>query len=902
MCQQQIEDIAFQLWGKTKPFHPLISHMIDVGCVAGVLLDMPGMTGVLTRWCAATGCPRSIAISWLAFLVALHDVGKCHPDFEGKAPDLTLMACLAEKKLLRQEPLVGFRHEAFAHTWIANYLRRERKWHRKPADTVATSIHGHHGDFNSGPGLPEEDCLAVFWKPLRQILTETLIELFAPDDWAPVEFADSSTAGILLTGLVVLSDWIASNPEIYTAPAEQVGSKAYFRAALLIAERTLKDLGFDDVVSWPDQASFRDIWHSGEFQQVRPMQQVVQELCLNGLPPGLVIIEAPMGEGKTEASLYLATQWLATGNQGGIYLALPTAATSNQMHERVRSFLTMHGAGRVELIHGMSWLVDDRSLSRGPELAGDEGEADLARDWFRPKKRALLAPYGVGTVDQAMMSVLHVHHGFLRLFGLSGKVLIIDEVHAYDTYMTRIIHRLLAWCGALQIPVIILSATLPGRKRQELLQAYGAALGESQDETSHDIAAYPLLTAATPGGEIRTVPLPAAGRQKTVQLVMHPGLLSDAGDKGKIAEDVARMALKMDGACSCVILNTVHQAQEVYHHIKDLLDDDTVLMLFHSRFRAERRQEIEQDVLDRFGKKSLLPKDDPDYRERTGKAILVATQVVEQSLDLDFDAMTSELAPIDLILQRLGRLHRHERPLRPVNEAVLHLLLPESQQPDLGRSGHVYEPFLLLRTLAILTGRDRIVLPEDIRSLVESVYNDQVQIPPGCMGITGEMLEETYQKMLKRQAEEEQKALRCLIPKPDPQYFTLGRIKELPFDEGDGLAASYLHASTRLGDDSRQVLFLEGDSWMDELSRRYPPDRKALRLIMLQLASIPGWWLQGSEARPGYESPARAPHWLPGIMVLRTREGVWRGRDRQDRAVLIRDDRELGLVYEKESD
>jgi CRISPR-associated endonuclease/helicase Cas3 len=350
---------------------------------------------------------------------------------------------------------------------------------------------------------------------------------------------------------------------------------------------------------------------------------------------------------------------------------------------------------------------------------------------------------------------------------------------------------------------------------------------------------------------------------------MHSGLLSDVGDKGRIAEDVARMALNMDGACTCVILNTVHQAQQVYHHLKDLVDDDTVLMLFHSRFRAERRQEIEQDVLDYFGKKSLLPKGDPDYRERPGKAILVATQVVEQSLDLDFDAMVSELAPIDLVLQRLGRLHRHERPLRPVNEAVLHLLLPESQQPDLGGSAHVYEPFLLLKTLAILAGRDRIVLPDDIRPLVESAYNDQVQIPPGCKGITGEMLQGAYEKMLKRQAEEEQKAALCLIPKPDTQCFVLSRIKELPFDEGDGLAASYLHASTRLGDDSRQVLFLEGDAWRNELSRRYPPDRKALRLIMLQLASIPGWWLEGAEARPGYESPDRASRWLPGIMVLR---------------------------------
>jgi CRISPR-associated endonuclease/helicase Cas3 len=303
-------------------------------------------------------------------------------------------------------------------------------------------------------------------------------------------FADQSTAGLLLSGLVVLSDWIASNPDLFGL--EPLGDPAAYppRSRQQAAEAVRK-LGFEAARPWPTDATFQRLWP--EFTAPRPLQVRCEELIRNGLEPGLVILEAPMGEGKTEAALYLAASWLAKGGHGGAYFALPTAATSNQMYGRVAAFLAMHApavAAAVRLVHGMAWIIDDLTPERLPEMAAAPRDRAAALDWFRPKKRSLLAPFGVGTVDQALLSVLHVRHGFLRLFGLAGKVLIVDEIHAYDPYMAQILTLLLRWCQALAIPVILLSATLPRSRRQTLAAAFAPAAtlppgGES---------AYPLIT------------------------------------------------------------------------------------------------------------------------------------------------------------------------------------------------------------------------------------------------------------------------------------------------------------------------------------------------------------------------------------------------------------------------
>jgi CRISPR-associated endonuclease/helicase Cas3 len=325
---------------------------------------------------------------------------------------------------------------------------------------------------------------------------------------------------------------------------------------------------------------------------------------------------------------------------------------------------------------------------------------EIDKSWFIPAKRSLLANYGVGTVDQAMMSVLRIKHGVLRLLGLSGKILVIDEVHAYDTYMQTIIYRLLNWCVVLDIPVIMLSATLPKERKKQLIEACGCG-GKITSE------AYPLITIAKKDGLYEHA---VDGSYIKRDLLWENIVFTDY-------KDIAYNALNAvkGGGCACVIMNTVKDAQQVFKAAQDLVaGSDTELMLFHSRFLLKDRKIIEDKILKKFGKES---------RSRPQKAILFATQVVEQSLDVDFDYMISALAPIDLLLQRSGRIHRHERE-RPklLNKPRLTVIINGDETRDSG-IGRIYDEWILKQTQRTIQKIEESVnIPQDIRRLIEEVY------------------------------------------------------------------------------------------------------------------------------------------------------------------------------------
>ena len=206
-----------------------------------------------------------------------------------------------------------------------------------------------------------------------------------------------------------------------------------------------------------------------------------------------------------------------------------------------------------------------------------------AYSWFLPRKRSLLSPFGVGTIDQALMAALHVKFGFLRLFGLAGKVLIIDEVHAYDAYMSQMLVHLLRWCRALDISVILLSATLPQRRSERLIAEYlgdDDSQGEVEEHVSNSLP-YPLITAVSKSGRILRKSVEQEGRRRNVHIVPHYGLLNDPHGTA----DLAVKAVGEEG-CICVIANTVASAQQIYESIRERYPDVEAL-LFHARFLAE---------------------------------------------------------------------------------------------------------------------------------------------------------------------------------------------------------------------------------------------------------------------------------------------------------------------------
>jgi CRISPR-associated endonuclease/helicase Cas3 len=425
----------------------------------------------------------------------------------------------------------------------------------------------------------------------------------------------------------------------------------------------------------------------------------------------------------------------------------------------------------------------------------------VAEGWFAAnKKHGLLAPYGVGTIDQALLAVLQTKHVFVRLFGLAGKCVILDEVHAYDAYMTTLMERLLRWLAALGCPVVLLSATLPREKRLKLLRAYvGKDLPEPDDKP------YPRVTSVAVGdyrAEVRHAEADPA-RARTVQL----GWLGEPALAEKLRQSLA------DGGCAVVIRNTVGLAQKTYVELRDALAADGIIVeLFHARFPFGRRMAIENAVLKRFGK-------DGGPAERN-KRVLVATQVVEQSLDLDFDVMVSDVAPVDLVLQRAGRLHRHDRGPRPagVNAPWLWLIEPEVKEglPHFGKSERVYARFVLLRSHLALDlgsrGPGAIRLPEDLERFIEQVYGAApLAIPQGWQTA----LDEAEEQLRESQRVQRLKAKGVMVHRPDDE--DLLREPNPHLDEDNPEAAEKIRAATRDTEPTVQVILVYHIGGLDYL-------------------------------------------------------------------------------------
>ncbi|MGH8763148.1 MAG: CRISPR-associated helicase Cas3', partial [Nitrosospira sp.] len=414
--------------------------------------------------------------------------------------------------------------------------------------------------------------------------------------------------------------------------------------------------------------------------------------------PGVYVLEAPMGSGKTEAALYAAYQLLEKKLATGIYFALPTQLTSDKIHERVNGFLEQILADgsphkQALLVHGNAWLKQFGM--------GEEGNPDGA--WFAQGKRSILAPFAVGTVDQALMAVMNVKHGFVRTFALAGKVVILDEVHSYDTFTGTILDALVKALRQLRCTVIILSATLTRERRAELLDA------TPQENT------YPLITAQSREGNLAEIP---------VEQISDVLLAVSHRQEAEAIEEGLRRA--GEGQQVLWIENTVKEAQDLYKKLAArACEMDVTCGLLHSRYTRTDRAANENTWVTYFGKGGA------DVRTRQGR-ILVGTQVLEQSLDIDADFLVTRIAPTDMLLQRFGRLWRHlNTPRPPSARREAWILSPDLAtavvSPDLafGATAKVYVPYVLCRSLAVWQSITRIRLPGQIRELIETTYAPQ---------------------------------------------------------------------------------------------------------------------------------------------------------------------------------
>ena len=514
-----------------------------------------------------------------------------------------------------------------------------------------------------------------------------------PDVHQPVQ--------ILLTGLLIMADWIASNTAYF--PLISVDSSGepepYPERAQLAWEK------LDLPGPWEPQTFIMD---EDRFDEVfrfapNPVQAMMLHAANEG-SGGIYILEAQMGVGKTEAALAAAEILASKCDCGGVFFGLPTQATANGLFGRLAAWANTQSEDTrlaIRLAHGMAELNEEyRAVFHGSADGNEDGDEEdrlIVHPWFGGRKQALLADFVIGTVDQLLLAALKQKHVMLRHLGLAGKVVILDECHAYDAYMNQYLERALNWLGAYRIPVIMLSATLPEARRAALVEAYLNGPPEREPVDWRIRRAYPLLT-WTDGRSVCQDAIPAEenGRRVSVRKAEPEQLIS-----------ILRTAVS-EGGCCGVIVNTVRYAQELTDLLKDAIPGADRLLL-HSRFVAPDRAEREKTLLSRIGKGSA-----PEQRRGL---IVVGTQVLEQSLDIDFDLLITQLCPMDLLLQRIGRLHRHARS-RPegLREAVCYVL------PADEGSRAVYGDWLLLRTGQLLP--DRLTLPQSIPELVQETYRE----------------------------------------------------------------------------------------------------------------------------------------------------------------------------------
>lgn len=770
------------LWGKSEPYKSLRAHMIDAGACCAAYLSSASMAGMLGKLADLLGCSREDAVRFCAYLTSLHDIGKAFPYFVSSCPSIyNLIPSELRARYFPPSEGLRFRHETESGWAVKRIWKDAGLFDRRTRDTLSAVLKLHHQGKRADAGI---DQTPPAWEAVQNRLEARMRAVFCPD--LPVlKVSHQDALGVSLTGLVILCDWAASSQAFDDLP-DAGGDAAYFKLARARAEETLRSFGLTEETLFPKVDRFSDLWPEISASRMRPVQTACAEVAARRAL--LTIIEAPMGEGKSEAALYMAEVLRAEGNLRGIYMALPTAATGNQMYERVRGMLGgIPGAHHVRLLHSLAWMYDaqapkenDFHLDRS-----DDGDAHYAAQWLAPLRKGLLSENAVGTVDQAMAAVVFQKYGLLRLTGLMGKVLIIDEIHAYDAYMSEIIERLLFWCRALKIPVILLSATLQKSQKERYLACFGAG---AETVLSN---AYPLVTQVDPDGQI--VQTPVNGVYMKTRFLF--GVLPAMEDARAIARHAVRRV--ENGGCLCVLLNTVDKAQAVYRAIKAEGFQD--VMLFHARFLSGRRRQIEKTCVRRFGKNA---------GERPERAILVCTQVVEQSLDVDFDGMMTELAPVDLLIQRAGRVHRHRWRTRPsgFTEPLIEVLTPGDSDTPLekryGKTGYVYDPYILSRTEQLLPEMAKFWVPEDVRPRIDWVYD----------GLSDDRVE-AYVKWMTEKDVQEIAADAVLFPPPRADRFfaaaSAAAAGKFSRPDEDAEFRIVRGAKTRWQSDSVRVAFLD---------------------------------------------------------------------------------------------
>ncbi|MER5852967.1 CRISPR-associated endonuclease Cas3'' [Streptomyces sp. NPDC002012] len=941
--------ISLEPWGKfdaaTLTAYPLLFHTIDVGAVAAVLWDRFLTQSQRATITAGFSASQEQACSLVAFLAALHDIGKLIPHFQCCEPSARLR--LGDELLADMGPVVHVSHaRASMHTGLV--LLRELGFvlegNDSPAVRAAQCLGGHHGRFlqvdvdqAASAQRGEATLGGPVWQDLRRRYVRLLWRLFGVEK-APERM--SAEVAVLVTGLVMAADRLASQRRFWlpNAHTPAFGANEHYSHARQQAQEEVERAGIARFAL--DTVPFT-IAHPGleklNALQASVLQQLPARVAERG--SGIAVVTDAMGAGKSVTALEMARIFNEhCGTQGVMWLQ-PATAAADQTYEVLDRYVRAHRpeSAPVMLVHNHSWLnesytdqalaVADASVLDGPRdaLSDDEDAAEADEReagpgpagpdaWLRGWDNALLAQYTVATVDQAQMAVLPVRNSALRLLAMSGKTVVVDEAHALSPFSQVQLQRLLNWLGSLRCPVVLLSATMPASTTTRLVRAYLSGAGHRGLDGTSFAPAYPgwlFADAATATGhrmnEAAQDQHRAAQRRKA-RIQVRPVTYRRLGEADRSIGEGERLAVLAEalqpvissGGCAAVACATVADAQDSYQYLRRHWTGPAVdLVLLHARVPGRRREAALRDIRHRLGPTGPRPE----------RLIVITTSLLDTSLDIDVDLMVSDLASVARLLQRLGRLGRFthlwdkggRRPswwnmedgpcltvLEPVNTRGTTSLPP---------GWNKVEPALTLHDTARLLPaleKEPLVVPDDIQHLVEQIH-----------GTTSAFAHETarLQQMLAahhaRTSREQYLSAVHLAPPPN-------RVSSLA-----DLHRQYLttaQAATRLGVLPRRLLPCyrteSGTLTLDPAGQNPLPDQEHLsprhiRTILEHTLPVPAAWVARAAAH--HQPPASwQQHALLANTVLLPTDPAHRKDEHRFGQHWLRIDDELGLIHRQE--
>ncbi|MFC4467745.1 CRISPR-associated helicase Cas3' [Streptomyces xiangluensis] len=926
-------------------WNPLPAHLCDAAATALELWDRyltPALRAQLADTFGAGDDHLARAVT--AFYAALHDLGKASPAFLnqfGKGRYATTQLRAARQKWESTAREAGLplpdewagipwaRHEHVTAAVLPQLTGCDcgpagcRNRAHKGLHTAAYSIAAHHGH------IPDADTVGrahgatdAQWTPIHQAVVHTIAAMTGIDTAQLTELVDLRRPSSLVafTGLVVLCDWIASDEVRFTYRSTEQTDEAWWKDSQTQAQAAITDLRLE---RWHTaDTTWEDLWPG---TRPRPFQADAMRIMPH-TGPALVIVESDTGSGKTRLALWCAHHLAVRNGYQGLYMAMPTRAATNQAAAEIEAFMNraiQSDTANLAIVHGTAAatpmvhrLIDATRPPQAADSAADDllgfvlgtldtcdrpennpaheptGQRAVLDPWYLRRCLGLIATFGIGTIDQLVLATQKSRHWFLRMLGLMGKTVIIDEAHAYELYQQDLLAAAVEWLADAGASVIVLSATLPASVRDSLTTAWSTGLGVQIQDTNDTGP----ITVVDGTGRLRR-----AGPPPTQVPALHTTIRLDP-DPGPQALAAQLLRQATSGGCIGVIRTRVTSATSLYEQARAQAAQHGwhhgEIILLHGQLMPRDRQPIEERLTHLLG-----PGTDHNRHQqlpnphRPTRLLVIATQIIEQSLDIDLDHMVTDLAPIDLIIQRRGRVHRHtaNNPHRPAwcahprmrtlyipdpTEQTTPLVEPPAPNKPGNPDGFVYAPYILAATFRELhtrRSRDRLVhisTPRDSSPLIEAVYGPRQTTSDSAWKPLLDRTRTQWQHDLDQERKEAKS--RVVRPYIGPRRTPTG-IRELAsgalHGDGDEGGIAGIRAVSRLGDPSITAICLyqqpdgtisydPAGSMRADLSDHkratsaagIRAHRQQQRDLLLNTIALPATWFRGAKALPAPET------------------------------------------------